>query len=166
MRAFGTIADMMVAEGVLQSLSEGASLKAQAYLVDAVRIWRDTSILSWSLWMLVGFFQLSAACALVLWGSVTASSLAQYRLFELLPFVVVFVVPMLGLGALGTGINGSAWVPGLNTVLSIQYAVNGSLPGVEFFVATGLAALVSLFVVVTFLSLSNLSLRNERLWAG
>lgn len=166
MRAFGSIADMLVAEGILEGLSEGASLKAQAYLVDAVRIWRETSFFSWSLWMLVGAFQLSAACALVLWGSVTASSLAQYRLFELLPFVLVFILPMLGLGALGTGINGSAWVPGLNTVLSIQYAISGGLPGVEFFAATGLATLVSIFVAVVFLSLSLLSLRNERLWAG
>jgi hypothetical protein len=166
MAAFGTVADMLVAEGVLEGLSEGAAIKAQAYLVDGVRIWRETSFLSFVLWLVVAALQLSAACALVLWGSVTAGSLAQYRLFELIPFAVVFLFPLMGLGALGTGLNVSAWVPGLNTVLSAQHAVTGGLPGVEFFAATGIAVLVSGLVVITCLLLGNLSMRNERLWAG
>jgi len=166
MAAFGTVADMLVAEGVLEGLSEGAAIKAQAYLVDGVRIWRETHFLSFLLWLIVAALQLSAACALVLWGSVTAASLAQYRLFELMPFAVVFLFPLMGLGALGTGLNVSAWVPGLNTVLSVQHAVTGALPGVEFFAATGIAVLVSGLVVTTCLLLGNLSMRNERLWAG
>jgi len=91
MRAFGTVADMLVSEGILEGLSEATALKSQAYLVDAIRIWRETSFVSMSLWVVVGIAQLAAVAALVLWGSVTAASLAQYRLFELLPFAVVFL---------------------------------------------------------------------------
>ena len=157
---------MLVAEGILNGLSENAALSAKAYLVDAVRIWRETSFLSFFLWLIVGVVQLSAACALVLWGSVTASSIAQYRLFELLPFAVVFLLPLIGLGALGTGINASAWAPGLNAVLTVQYAVTGSLPDVSFFAAAGIVVLVNLLLTATWLLAANLSMRNERLWAG
>jgi len=165
MRAYGTVADMIVAEGVLDNLSEGAALSAQAYLVDAVRIWRETSLLSFTLWLLVGILQLATACSLVIWGSVTAASLAQYRLFELIPFAVVFLLPMMGLGALGTGFGAASWVPGLNTVLTVEHVVTGSLPGVAFFSSAAAVFAVSLLLVSTSLSLATLSLRNERLWA-
>lgn len=165
MRAYSTFADWMVAEGALQSLSEQALLAARAYLVDAVAIWRNTSVLSFFLWLLVGAVQLSAASALVIWGSVKAATLAQYRLFELLPFTVVFLLPFLGMGALGSEIGSSSWVPGLNTVLSIEYLVAGDLPGFLFFASTAAAVLSNILTTVVFLLLGAWALRNEKLWA-
>ena len=166
MRAFGTIADLLVAEGILEGLSDSVSIKVQAYLVDMVRIWRETSFVSLSLWVLVAIVQLSAVCALVLFGSVLTSSLGQYRFVELVPFIVLFLLPMIGLGALGTGINSSAWVPGLNTVLASQHVVTGQLPGVEFFSSAGIVLLVSTLMIGVCLVGANFSMRRERLWAG
>jgi hypothetical protein len=165
MRAYSTVADMLVAEGILQNLSDQASSTARAYLVDAVAMWRDTSLLSLLLWLFVGFFQLSTAVALVVWGSVKAASLAQYRLFEMLPFAVIFVLPLMGFGALGSGITSASWIPGLNTVLSIEHLVSGTMPGVAFFSATGLSLLSNALTVVVFLFLGAMAMRNEKLWA-
>jgi len=165
MRAYATFADMVVAEGVLENLSEQSARSAQAYLVDAVAIWRDTSFLSYTLWLLVAMLQLATAAAIVLWGSVKASSLAQYRLFELLPFAVIFLLPLMGLGALGQGVSNVSWVPGLNTVLNIEHVVAGGLPDVTFFATAGIAVLANALVASLFLLFGVLALRNERLWA-
>lgn len=165
MRAYGAAAGIMVNEGVLDNLSSGTAETASAYLVDLVAMWSETSFLSIFLWALLGIFQLSAACALVIFGSVRSASLAQYRIYELLPFMIVFVIPMIGLGALGTGIGTTSWIPGLNTVLSLEHVVSGGLPGVAFFASAAIALLTNVLLIVSFLGLAVLGLRNERLWA-
>lgn len=165
MRAFGTLADWLVAEGILVGLSEETGIAVQAYLVDAVRIWRETSFLSFSLWIVVAILQLSAVAGVFLWVSVAAATLRQYRLFKLAPFSLVFLLPLMGLGALGRGMNAGAWIPGLNTVLAIEPTVSGSLPGVAFFASAGAAVLVSIFLVAFSLTFANLSMRSERLWS-
>lgn len=164
MRAYAAVADLLVAEGVLEGLSEYSALSAKAYLVHAVSIWRETSFVSLFFWVLLAVFQLAAICALVLWGSVKASSLAQYRLFELLPFAIIFLLPLVGLGALGSGVGPGAWIPGLNTVLSIEHVVSGGLPSMSFFSSAGISLFVNALLAAAFLSLSVLAVRNERLW--
>jgi len=165
MRAYGGIAQLLVDNGILDSLSSETGKTATSYLVHLVALWRETSVVSLLLWSLLGALQLAAACALIIYGSVKASSLAQYRIYELLPFLVIFVLPMLGLGALGNGLSSSTWVPGLNTVLSLEHVVSGALPGAAFFSSAGVSFLSNLLLTAVFLGLAIWGLRNERLWA-
>lgn len=163
MRAYATFADWAVAQGILEGLSDDASRSAAAYLVHVVAIWRETSLVSMVLWMFIAYLQLMSLAALIVWGSMRAPSLSSARLYELLPFSVVFLLPMMGLGALGYGIGVTAWVPGLGSVLSAEYMVTGSLPDSTFFAALGISLLSNLTIIVGFIALARLALKNERL---
>lgn len=163
MRAYATFADWIVAQGVLEGLSGDAGRTAAAYFVHSVTIWRETSIVSLILWLFIAYLQLLSLAALIVWGSMRAPSLSSARLYELLPFIIVFLLPMLGLGALGYGIGWTAWVPGLGSVLSTEYMLTGNLPDARFVAAFGIALVSNAAIIVAFIALSRLALRNERL---
>lgn len=165
MRAFSVFADVLVDQGILESLSEASSLSARAYLVDTVAMWRGTSIVSYALWIFGGAVQIAALCALLTWGSARASSLAQFRLFEMAPFLLVFLIPLMGLGALGNGIGGASWIPGLNTVLSIEHMVDGGYPDGAFFSTLGIVLLTNILLIAFCLIPGMFAMRNERLWS-
>lgn len=166
LRAYAAAADFLVAQGVLANLSEAAALGAHAYLVDMVAMWRSTSLLSYVLWLFVAVIQIAALCALLTWGAARSASLPQFRLFELVPFLLVFVVPLAGLGALGTGLGTASWVPGLNVVLSIEHMVSGGWPGGDLITTLGIAVFTNLVFIVLCLLPAMLAMRRERLWSA
>ena len=163
---YGKAADVLVAQGVLEGLSEVAALGARAYLVDMVALWRETSLISYLLWILVAFVQISALCALLVWGAARSSSLPQFRIFELVPFLLVFIVPLAGLGAIGNGFGVGSWLPGLNMVLSAEYIVAGGLPGSTLLIALGLVLVTNLVFIAACLAPAAMALRREALWSS
>ena len=163
---YGKAADVLVAQGVLANLSEAAAIGAAAYLVDMVALWRETSLLSYVLWILAAVVQIAALCALLLWGAARSASLAQFRIFELLPFLVVFLVPLAGLGALGTGFGVASWLPGLNLVLSVEHVVAGGLPDGTLMLALAVVVMTNIAFIAACLVPAALVLRRERLWSA
>ncbi|TVS17086.1 MAG: hypothetical protein EA417_07805 [Gammaproteobacteria bacterium] len=163
---YGKAADVLVSQGVLEGLSEVAALGASAYLVDMVALWRETSVLSYLLWIIVASFQIAALCALLVWGAARASSLPQFRIFELIPFMLIFIVPLAGLGALGNGFSVGSWLPGLNMVLSAEYVIAGGLPGSTLLIALGLVLMTNLVFIAACLAPAAMALRREALWSS
>lgn len=166
LRAYAAAADVLVAQGVLTNLSEAAALGAQAYLVDMVAMWRGASLLSYLLWLTVAVVQMAGLCALLIWGAARSASLAQFRLFELVPFMLIFIVPMMGLGALGTGLGSASWIPGLNVVLSIEHVVAGGWPGSALLTTLAIAMVTNLLFIALCLTPAALAMRRERLWSA
>lgn len=164
--AYSVTAEWLVSNGILEGLSDASSRSVASYLVGVPEMWHKTSVLDLILVFFLAGIQLAATCAIVLWASLKSTSLAQYRLLELLPFALVFFLPLMALGMSGTESSTPFWIPGLNVVVMIQAILLQSMDGLSVFLST-LAVLISnASLALVFIALTVYLFRGEKVWSS
>lgn len=120
MWAYSHLADRLVEAGLIERLSTHQATQARFALIELVAAWRSLSWIQWGPLLGLALVQSVTIAALLLLGSSLASSVASSRIFELIPFSLVFFLPFLVLGTVGRDFAmPSAFATGLNSVLAM-----------------------------------------------
>jgi Na+-transporting methylmalonyl-CoA/oxaloacetate decarboxylase gamma subunit len=120
MWGYGALADRLVSAGLIEQLSSGQAEQARVALIEFVAAWRDLSWTTLLPMLLLALVQSATVAAILLLGSTLASGVSASRLFELVPFALMFFLPFLALGNVGSAdLSPAVMLTGLNTVFAL-----------------------------------------------
>ena len=127
MAIYSLSSDWLVANGLLQGLSAERASSMTVALVDVVAHWRSLPASFFLSVFLVSLSQLFSMSAILVAVSTYADSIPRSRLYEMLPFGLVFLVPLLSISFLQKTVPvPAAYFPGLNSVVLIDALSSGT----------------------------------------
>lgn len=120
MWGYCALADRLVSGGLIEQLSSGQAEQARFALVEFISAWREVSWTTLLPMLLLALVQSATMAAILLLGSTLSSGIATSRLFELVPFALMFFLPFLALGSVtGAEVGSAVVITGLNTVFAL-----------------------------------------------